>query len=202
MKKPNYIKEVYLYITFVTAIFLLTSFNNKNNLLSSKIDVEKINNNFLNEVKNSKSENDNRKIDSAFLVKASEINLNEIQLGQLAYQKGKTYHVRQLGELIKIGHSQSQRDLTTLAKSKKISLPTSPSNDSNDAYDNLSNKSDDDFDKAYVNMTLNAHKEAIESFKIASEECTDKEIKAWAKSILPILQKHLDYAIESQFKFE
>lgn len=181
-------------LTFVTVILLMTSFISKNNLSSSNKNEGKV---FF-----TKFTEDNHNKDSVFLVMASEINLKEIQLGQLAYLKGKSYHVRQLGELIKIGHSQSQRDLTTLAKSKKIIVPTNATVSADELYDELYKKSGDDFDKAYVNMTLTEHKETIEIFKIASEECTDKEIKAWAKITLPILQKHLDYAIESQFKFE
>jgi len=194
MKKNISLKKVMLPITFITVILLMASFISKSNLSSSiKNDRKTIFTKLVEEHPNK---------DSAFLIKASEINLKEIQLGQLAYLKGKSYHVRQLGELIKIGHSQSQRDLTTLAKSKKINIPTNTTVSADDLYDELYNKSGDDFDIAYVNMTLNEHKEAIEIFKIASEECTDKEIKAWAKITLPILQKHLDYAIESQFKFE
>jgi putative membrane protein len=49
----------------------------------------------------------------------------QIQLGQLAQQRGQTTHVKELGKKMEDAYTKSQRDLTALANSKRITIPTS-----------------------------------------------------------------------------
>jgi putative membrane protein len=138
--------------------------------------------------------NDNEK-DAQFLVNAAEINMEEISLGQLAQQKGSTNHVKELGKMMEESHKKSMAELTALAQTKSISLPTSQTDNVKEAYKNLNEKSGNDFGKEYSSMMVNGHKKAIELFEKASTECTDPEIKAWAAATLPILRTHLDRAM-------
>jgi putative membrane protein len=138
--------------------------------------------------------NDNEK-DVQFLVNAAEINMEEISLGQLAQHKGSTNHVKELGKMMEESHTKSMAELTALAQTKSISLPTSQTDNVKEAYKNLNEKSGNDFGKEYSSMMVNGHKKAIELFEKASTECTDPEIKAWAAATLPILRTHLDQAM-------
>ncbi len=136
--------------------------------------------------------------DAKFLVNAAEINLQEIQLGQLAETKSMMPEVKDLGANMSREHSKANVELQELASSKQISLPTSITNDGQDAYKKMMNEKGNHFDKAYCDMMVNGHKEAIEKFEKASKDAVDPDIKAWASSMLPLLRIHLDHALTCQ----
>jgi len=138
--------------------------------------------------------------DAQFLVKAAEINLEEIQLGKLAQQNSTRTDVKELGKMMEEEHTKCLNGLTVLANKKSITLPTSLSNDAQDDYKQLSNKSGAGFDIAYCNMMVNGHKDAITMFDKVSAESTDADIKGWATATLPDLHRHLDHSISCQNK--
>ena len=124
--------------------------------------------------------------DAKFLVSAAEINLAEIQLGQLAETKSLQADVKDLGATMSRDHSKANLELQELAASKQISLPTSITNDGQDAYKKMMNEKGNQFDKAYCDMLVSGHKEAIDNFEKASKDAIDPDIKAWASSMLPV----------------
>lgn len=132
--------------------------------------------------------------DTEFLVKASEIIMEEIKLGKLAQEKGRMSHVKELGKKMEVDHTKSLTDLKALAKAKNISLPTSTTDDANDDYKSLDEKSGNDFDKAYIEMMVDDHKDAIELFEKASTDSDDFDIKNWALNTLPTLRIHHDHS--------
>lgn len=145
-----------------------------------------------NDAKFDKNENEK---DAQFLVNAAEINMEEISLGQLAQQKGSTNHVKELGKMMEESHTKSLAELTALAQTKSISLPTSQTENVKEAYKNLNEKSGNDFGKEYSSMMVKGHEKAIELFEKASTDCTDPDIKTWATATLPVLRTHLDRAM-------
>lgn len=138
--------------------------------------------------------------DAQFVVNAAEMNIEEIQLGQLAQQKGSSSHVKELGKMMVEMHTKSQNDLATLANNKFVSIPTSPTDDAMKSYGKLNEKSGADFDKAYADMMVDKHKDAIKTFEKASSDCEDMDIKNWATTSLPDLRAHLDYSLDCQEK--
>jgi putative membrane protein len=93
-------------------------------------------------------------------------------------------------------------DLTALAQTKNISLPTSQTENGIEAYKKLNNKSGNYFGKEYSSMMVTEHKKAIDLFEKASTDCTDPDIKAWAAATLPTLRIHLDQAMICQKECE
>lgn len=176
------------------AVIISTSSCMNNNSKDTKAVAEE-----LNQAKFEKISNEN---DAEFLVNAAEINMERISLGQLAQQKGTMNHVKELGKMMDDEHTKSLADLTELAKTKNISLPTSQTENGKDAYKKLSEKSTKNFDKAYADMMVNEHKTAIELFEKASTDCTDPDIKAWAAATLPTLKIHLDLSLMCQKECE
>lgn len=145
--------------------------------------------------------NDNEK-NAQFLVDAAQISREQISLGQLAQQKGNMSHVKELGKMMEDEHNKSLADVTALAQTKNISLPTSQTDSGQDAYEKLNKKSGNDFGKEYSSMMVNKHEVAIELFEEASTESTDADIRTWATETLPALRKHLDQSIICQKKCE
>ena len=151
---------------------------------------------------NAKYDSSDTKKDAEFLVEATEINLKEIKLGQLAQQEGTIPEVRNLGKMMIDAHTNAQNEIEGLAAKKQISLPDSITDKGKEAYAKLREKKIADFDKAYCDMMVKGHEKAIEKFEKAAADCKDTEIKAWAKSMLPTLRDHLDLAMTAQKKCE
>lgn len=149
-----------------------------------------------------KFENTSTEKDAQFVVNATEIYMNEIKLGQLAQQKSTMADIKALGNTIEMDHTKGLAELKDLAMQKKITIPSSLTENGMDAHKKLNDMSAKDFDKAYCDMMVNGHKDAMGVFKKASEECSDAEIKAWATGKLSGLQMHHDKSMACQTKLD
>jgi putative membrane protein len=192
MKTTNYFKQALLLVTFATAVFLITSCSNNQKPRDTKIIAEEHN--------DAEFDNNRHAKDAQFLVNAAEINLEQIQLGKLAQQVGRTTHVKELGKMMEDAHTKSLNDLTALANSKMITIPASPTDNTKEEYKKLNEKSGNDFDKAYADMMVRSHKDAIEIFEKASIDSYNTDIKNWASLALPDLRSQLDKSIDCQEK--
>lgn len=138
--------------------------------------------------------------DAQFMVNAAETNLEEIQLGQLAQKNGMMADVQKLGTSMEAAHLKAMASLKELAAKKMITLPTTITQNGQDAYKKLMDKPGKDFDKAYCDMMVDGHKQAVDKFQSAETDVKDADIKAWAASMLPALRSHLDHAMVCQAK--
>ena len=182
-------KSLLFLATLLIAILMLSS------CMESKLVDSKVIARDKNEQKFDKTDKEQ---DAKFLVDAAEMNLEEISLGKLAQQKGSMVQVIQLGKSMEESHTKMLNDLTGLAKRENISIPTSPTEDGQEAYNKLNKKSDNEFAKEYSDMMVSHHKNAVQLFEKASNECSDSDIKAWAVSYIPTLKSHLEMAQECQ----
>ena len=140
--------------------------------------------------------------DAEYLVSAAEIDMEGIELGQLAQKNSTTPSVIQLGKMMEDDHTKSLKDLKTLATKKQITLPTTLTSDNKNAYDKIKNKFGYDFDKEYSNMLVEEHKDAINKFEKVSTNAKDPEIQSWAATFLILLRAHLDHSIACQQQCE
>lgn len=120
--------------------------------------------------------------------------MEEIKLGKLAQQKGTMSHVKELGKMMVTDHTQAMAGLNTLAKTKMINLPTTEGQKIMDAYKMLSEKKGKDFDKAYSDMMVNGHKEAIALFEKTNSDTKDADVKKMTTTMIPKLKTHLEEA--------
>ncbi len=144
----------------------------------------------------------NQEKDAKFLVAAAESNLKEIQLGQLARDRGISSAVKSLGKDLEGAHSKSQKDLEALAAKKQITVPSTITDGGKGDYKSLADKKAKDFDKAYADEMVKCHKDDIDKFEKAAKDAEDEEIRTWANDMLPKLRAHLDQAINVQKKVE
>lgn len=145
-------------------------------------------------------DNDDEK-NAKFLVKAAEINLEEISLGKLAQDKSTNADVKELGKMMHKAHTKALADLKALAAKKGISIPSTETEDTKNAYEKLNGKTEQKaFNKSYADMMVDGHKKAVDLFEKQSTESSDVEIREWATSMLPELRTHLDQAIAVQAK--
>lgn len=135
-----------------------------------------------------------RESDERFLVRAAEINFEEIRLGQLAEQKSTAADLRDMAKMLVQTHNKAKDDLHALASSKGIAVPLAPSDAVENTYKNLNEKSGNEFDKAYCDKLVSGHKDAIDLFEGATKGNNDPDVKVWASSMLKDLRMHLAQA--------
>lgn len=140
--------------------------------------------------------------DANFLVEAAAINLEEIELGNLAQTRGTLNHVKEMGELMVKDHNAALDELTALAVKKQITIPTTLTDKGMSASKKLMDIKGSKFNKEYADMMVNGHKDAISAFEKASTNALDADIRNWAISMLPALRKHLDHAMTCQKECE
>lgn len=191
MKKNKYWKTAIIDGMLIIVIgFGITSCGNSSQPENTKDAAEEHN--------DAKFDNNKTENDAQFLVDAAEINLMEIQLGNLASEKGMMSEVKDMGKMIADDHSKSLDELNGLATKKSVTIPTTLTDEGQSAYKKLNDKTGKDFDKDYCDMIVSEHKGAIERFEKAADKSTDTDIKNWATATLPALRKHLDQAITCQ----
>lgn len=138
------------------------------------------------------------KPDAEFAVAAADGGMLEVALGKLAEKKGMNSKVKKMGAQMVMDHSKANKELKALAGEKQIVLPADMSNKCQKMISDLDSKSGHDFDKAYADAMVSDHKDDIAEFKKEAESGHDAQISAWAKGILPTLERHLMMAEETQ----
>ncbi|HUQ65539.1 MAG TPA: DUF4142 domain-containing protein [Flavitalea sp.] len=128
--------------------------------------------------------------DSKFAVKAASGGMMEVQLGELAQQKASSQKVKDFGKMMVRDHSKANDELKSIAGNKNITLPPAPGEDHMDHIKSLSEKSGKDFDKDYMKMMVDDHKDDIDEFEKCSKDANDADLKAFAAKTLPILREH------------
>lgn len=132
--------------------------------------------------------------DISFMKDAAEGGLDEVKLGQLAQQKGASDKVKMFGQRMVTDHSKANNELQMLAQQKNITLPSDISSKQKSNYKTLSEKSGNDFDKAYITAMVKDHEEDVAAFQKEANNGTDADVKAFAAKTLPTLQEHLRLA--------
>lgn len=135
-----------------------------------------------------------------FVQKAASGGMMEVQLGQVAQQNAKSQRVKDFGSMMNTDHTDANNQLKSLATSKNIQVPSAMNAKDQKHVDEMSKMKGAEFDKMYMNMMVNDHKEDIAEFKKASTDLKDSDIKGFAGKTLPVLQKHLDSAMAIHHK--
>lgn len=130
--------------------------------------------------------------DATFVTTAASDGMAEVAAGKMALEKTTNPRVKSFAGMMVTDHTKANTELTGLAKTKNITLPTAPGADHQKKADELSKKTGADFDKAYVDAMVDGHKKAVKLFTDASQNCKDADLKAFAAKTLPTLQMHLD----------
>jgi len=131
------------------------------------------------------------KDDAQFVVNIANAGMTEVQLGQLAQQKGIARDVKEYGAMMIKDHTAAGDKLKGIASSKNITMPATISPGMQQNIDDLQKKSDKDFDKAYINLMIDDHKKVIDLFEAESKNGSDADIRAFADNTLHTLRMHL-----------
>jgi putative membrane protein len=129
--------------------------------------------------------------DASFFKRAAEGGISEVDLGNLAQQKGASQAVKDFGAMMVKDHTAANDKLKALAGTKDVSLPTSASIGQMATKAKLEVLSGDTFDKSYIKGQVKAHRETTALFQKEVASGQDPDAKAFAKATLPTLRSHL-----------
>jgi len=129
--------------------------------------------------------------DQKFLMDAAMGGLMEVELGRWAVQKGTSPEVKQFGQKMVDDHSKVNTELTQLATSKGVTLPTQMDEKHQREVTKITRLNGAEFDRAYSKFMLNDHEKDVKEFEKQSTDATDADLKAFAGKTLPTLQEHL-----------
>ncbi len=138
------------------------------------------------------SNDDGMTKDQHFAMEAASGGLMEVELGNIAATNASSAKVKEFGNMMVTDHSKANDELKSIAAAKSITLPASPMPEQQKMIDELKEKKGADFDKAYMDMMEEDHKEDISKFEEESNNGNDAELKAFATKALPVLNKHLE----------
>ena len=133
------------------------------------------------------------KVDQEFVTKAAQGGLAEVQMAQLAQQKGDD-GVKTFAQAMITDHTPANAKLAALATSKGLTPPTDPSAAQQKMLAKLQGLSGDKFDKSYLSGQVRAHEAMLKLFERESTNGKDADLKAFADSTVPVIQKHITMA--------
>ncbi len=132
--------------------------------------------------------------DQAFMLKAMEAGLAEIELGKLAMRKGARAEVREFAGWMVTDHTKANRALKSLAETKHIAVASALDVRDQALYDTLSRLSGNDFDQAYMWAVIKDHQHRVSESRREVRIGKDAEVKAFASKILGTVEDHLRMA--------
>jgi putative membrane protein len=126
---------------------------------------------------------------AAFVTKAAQGGLTEVAVSKAAAATSQDEKVRQFADQMVRDHSKANDELTSLAKSKGLQVPTSLDAEHQAIVQKLSNKKGADFDAAYAKQMQEDHAKTVALFQSATKS-SDPDLAAFAKKTLPTLTQH------------
>lgn len=134
------------------------------------------------------------KDDADFLVNIASGGILGKQLGQMAVDRSGNQKVKDLGAMIVNDFNETEEKLKKLAAEKNVILPVDISNKQQKQKDDLMKKKGIEFDRTYVDITVNDYNKDIREFGKAAKYATDPDVKSFASNNLALLYAHLDSA--------
>jgi putative membrane protein len=127
----------------------------------------------------------------ALLGKLAQGGMTEIEAGKLAQTKGTAPGVKEFGEMMVEDHSAANEKVKTLAASRNVTLPQTPSAEQQEKIKELHMQDGARFDQAYVEAQVKAHEKTVAMLKAEIASGRDADTRALAQELLPTVESHL-----------
>jgi len=150
--------------------------------------------NYPGTVEGQQQPNDPLASDKAFVKRAVEGSIAEIELGKLAQEKSSTEAVKEFGKRMVEDHTKATEELKAAATKVNVEARTDVPRKVKKDETKLSKLSTAEFDRAYAKMMLDDHKSDVREFTAEARQGKIPEVKEFAARHLPTLQEHLRMA--------
>ena len=125
---------------------------------------------------------------------AAKTDMTEANEGQIAESQAGRADVKDLAKTLVQDHTQSYEHLTALAAKTGISIPTGINSGKIPEIQQLVHLKVPRFDRQFDTNEIADHRRAIAAFKREATHGQDADVKAYATSMIPVLEKHLQLA--------
>ena len=129
--------------------------------------------------------------DKAFVREALQGGMAEVQLGQLASQKGSSEDVKQFGQKMVEDHTKLGTSMSEVAQQVGVKPPDGLSKKDKQLLAKLQSLSGPQFDDAYIKAMLKDHKKDESAFKMEAEQAQNPAIRQAAQEGEQVIAGHL-----------
>jgi len=140
--------------------------------------------------------------DAAFLRQAVSGNETEIALGALAAANSGNAGVTAFGRTLLTDHLSAFRQVAPVAFQEAVMVPSPLLSADAQSLRQLLGQSGTAFDRAFVNFMVTDHQNDIALYQSEIQNGKDPAAVAYAQAQLPVLQQHLQTALQLQQQFQ
>lgn len=116
--------------------------------------------------------------DKKFLATASQSDVNEIKLSQLAEEKATNPAVKAFAKKMVAEHTKMSNSMKPFAEEWGLTAPTDMDDDHKQEYSKLNGLSGADFDKEYIDQMVTDHTKALDLFTDEAKDTKDMKFRA------------------------
>jgi len=135
-----------------------------------------------------------RNPDQKFIEEAAHGGMAEVEAGKLAQKQASAAPVKSFAEHMVTDHTKANDQLKQIAMTKGTTLPTDMDRSHKRNIEKLGKLQGTEFDREYMKMMVADHKKTVSLFEKEAKSGKDPELKKFAATLLPDLQKHLQMA--------
>jgi putative membrane protein len=129
--------------------------------------------------------------DKSFLAKASQGDINEIKLSELAETKTTNPQVKAFAHKMVVEHKAIEIRMTPFAEAWSLTPPASMDADHQDEWNKLNGLSGAEFDKEYIGVMDKDHHEALDLFTEEAKSTTDMKFKTAVMHCKSVVAAHV-----------
>ena len=129
--------------------------------------------------------------DKDFVKSALQGGMAEVQLGQLAAQKGSSDDVKQFGQHMVADHTRLGDAMKQVAQQLGVNPPKDVSKKDKQLMAKLDGLSGTQFDNAYIEAMVKDHKKDSEDFKSEAQQSQNPAVKQIAQQGDQVVEQHL-----------
>lgn len=143
---------------------------------------------------NRKLETEELRQDAAFLVDAMDYNILLRELGTMATENVYTRVVSSFAEKNLQDHRQMGERIISMAKEKKIALPSNLEDRHEDLLEDMKDANKQNIDRVYLNIIGIVHERMLRLYEDAAINANDADVRAYAAAQLDVLRNHIQSA--------
>jgi putative membrane protein len=129
--------------------------------------------------------------DKAFVRKAMEGGMAEVQLGQLASEKASSDDVKQFGQKMVDDHTKLNEQMQPVAQQLGVNPPKQLSKKDQETKAKLQSLSGTEFDNEYIKLMLKDHKKDAAEFKEEAQRTQNPAVQQAAQQGSQVIDQHL-----------
>ncbi len=130
--------------------------------------------------------------DQAFVTKALEGGMAEVELGKLAADKSQSQDVKQFAQKMVNDHSQmGDKWFKPVARQIGVSEPKGPSKKDKKLIEKLQGLSGQEFDTQYIQAMVKDHQQDLKEFQNEAQAAQDPNVKQIAEQGTKVISQHL-----------